>query len=191
VRADAGLLRDAVRRCDLRRDGRDLRRALLLLQCGPVEIGVFARHSTIGDGEDVYPIAHEKLSLNGGSTHLVLAHEVSVSDVHSLPFEADIGPLGQYGRNGLARGGTADRRLATAMEMEHGVVGVHRDDRVHVAPRPRGPVTNSQILNLSPHGDLPFEGQITKTVQRFRAIGVRVCRTTRIGEPNWRHLLVT
>ena len=129
---------------------------MLLLKCGPVEVRVFARHAAVVDGEDVYPIAHEKLSLSVGSTHLILAHEVSVSDVHPLPFEADIRPLGQHGCNGLPRGGTANRSLATTMEMEHRVVGVQRHDRVHVAPRPRGPVTNSQVLNLSAHCDHPF-----------------------------------
>jgi hypothetical protein len=39
--------------------------------------------------------------------------------------------------------------------MEHRVVGVHRHDRVHVAARPRGPVTNSQVLNLSAHRESP------------------------------------
>jgi len=65
---------------------------LLLLKCGPIEIGVFARHAAVDNREDVYPVADEKLPLNGGGAHLILAHEVLCSDVHPLPVEADIGP---------------------------------------------------------------------------------------------------
>jgi hypothetical protein len=66
---------------------------LPLLKCRAVEIGVLARHPAVVDREDVYPVANEKLPLSRSSAHLIFAHEVSRSDVHPRPVEADIGPL--------------------------------------------------------------------------------------------------
>src|SRR5437868_13091680 len=54
------------------------------------------------------------------------------------------------------------------MKMEHRVVGVHRHDRIQVAPRPRHPVTNSQVLNLSAHPDPP---SITRSNGHYSGLG--------------------
>ena len=83
----------------------------LALNGGPIEVCVLPRNATIGDRDHIDAVASETLALRA-STHLILADEVSVADVHPAFLKANVGPLGGRGRKCCARRSDAYRRLA-------------------------------------------------------------------------------
>jgi hypothetical protein len=107
----------------------------------PVEVRVLAGYPPAFDREDIDAVADDRPPVLAGA-HLILAHEVPGSDAHALALEADVRPL-------LHRGGK--RGVASAMEMEHRVLGVHRHDRVQVVVGPGCPVTGGKLFCLGAH----------------------------------------
>src|SRR5581483_1570501 len=139
------------------RSGSDRRDRLskLLLDGGPVQVRVLARNQATLDGDHVHAVAGDGLPV-AGRAHLILAHEVSVTNVHPLSLEANVRPLGKCSGKGLARRIATTRRLAAPVEVEHGVISMQGDDGIKVVLSPRCSVANGQLLNLSAHFDSPF-----------------------------------
>ena len=112
-----------------------------------VHVGVLGLDESALDGDHVDCVGLHVTAVRAGRGHAPFRDPEVIAVAQRDGVEVQVGPLREDLRERLAHRVAPTRRLVADMQVELGVVGVQRDDRVGVVAVPRIPVAVGQVLD--------------------------------------------